>query len=322
MGTVEIWRHAQRLAMVAVCVLGACFWTEVAVAADEPLFKATPLTKPGDFTTGIEGPACDRDGRIFVVNFAKQGTIGRVAPNGKGQVFLELPGGSIGNGIRFDRHGVMYIADYVNHNILRVRPGAEKTIEVFAHEDSMSQPNDLAIAPDGVLFASDPNWPKGTGQIWRGGGDGKLTLLAKDMGTTNGIEVSPDGRTLYVNESKQRNIWAFRIDGAKISKKKLLKKFPDHGFDGMRCDSEGNLYVTRYGKGTVAKLSPKGELLREIDVLGKRPSNICFGGPDGRTAYVTEVEHTRLVQFRVDSPGRVLDGITLARCSKTGQVDI
>jgi len=71
----------------------------------------------------------------------------------------------------------------------------------------------------------------------------------------------------------------------------------------MRCDVDGNLYVTRYGKGSVAKVSPKGKVLQEIDVLGARPSNICFGGPDGRTAYVTEVEHQRLVQFRVDRPG-------------------
>ena len=54
---------------------------------------------------------------------------------------------------------------------------------------------------------------------------------------------------------------------------------------------------------TVAVLSPEGKVLREIDVLGARPSNLCFGGPDGRTVYVTEVDHQRLVQFRVDRPG-------------------
>ena len=124
------------------------------------------------------------------------------------------------------------------------------------------------------------------------------------MGTTNGIEVSPDGKTLYVNESKQLNVWAFTIaEDRTLENKRLLKKFDDHGFDGMRCDVDGNLYITRYGKGTVVKLSPGGKVLQEIDVLGPRPSNICFGGPDGRTAYVTEVEHTRLVQFRVDRPG-------------------
>jgi sugar lactone lactonase YvrE len=271
--------------------------------ADDKLFVASPLTKPMEFTPGIEGPACDREGNILAVNFAKQGTIGRVTPNGKGEVFIELPGDSVGNGIRFDRAGVMYIADYVNHNVLRVDPQTKK-LTTFAHHDGMNQPNDLTIAADGTLYASDPNWGKDTGQLWRIDRDGSVTKLAGDMGTTNGIEVSPDGKTLYVNESKQLNVWAFTIAADKtLQNKRLLKKFDDHGFDGMRCDVDGNLYITRYGKGTVVKLSPDGEVLQEIDVLGPRPSNICFGGPDGRTAYVTEVEHTRLVQFRVDRPG-------------------
>ena len=168
----------------------------------------------------------------------------------------------------------------------------------------MNQPNDLAIGPDGTLYASDPNWKEKTGQLWRIGTDGTVTKLAGDMGTTNGIEVSPDGKTLYVNESIQRNIWTFSITAeGTIADKRLLKKFPDHGFDGMRCDVDGNLYVTRYGKGTVAIVSPQGKLLREIDVLGARPSNICFGGPDGRTVYVTEVEKRRIVRFRTDRPG-------------------
>jgi sugar lactone lactonase YvrE len=53
----------------------------------------------------------------------------------------------------------------------------------------------------------------------------------------------------------------------------------------------------------VVVLSPEGEVLREVDVLGKFPTNLCFGGPDGRTVYVTEVEHARLVSFRVEAPG-------------------
>src|SRR5262249_51397323 len=98
--------------------------------------------------------------------------------------------------------------------------------------------------------------------------------------------------------------WAFPITAeGTLGEKRLVKKFDDHGFDGMRCDVDGNLYVTRYGKGTVVKLSPAGEILREIDVLGASPSNLCFGGPDGRTGYVTEVTHGGLVRFRVDRPG-------------------
>jgi sugar lactone lactonase YvrE len=269
----------------------------------EGLFIAKPLTKPGQFTPGIEGPACDAEGNVYAVNFGEQHTIGRVTPDGKAETFITLTNGSVGNGIRFDPQGIMYVADYTNHNVLRIELQSRK-VSVLAHNNAMNQPNDLAIAPNGALYASDPNWAESTGQIWRIDRQGKSTRVAADMGTTNGIEVSPDGKSLYVNESKQLNLWAFTITGnGDLTDKRLLKKFPDHGFDGMRCDVDGNLYITRYGKGVVAKVSPAGEILREIDVLGAKPSNICFGGPDGRTAYVTEVEHTRLVQFRVDRPG-------------------
>lgn len=270
---------------------------------DDALFTASPFTDENSFTSGVEGPACDAAGNVYAVNFEKQQTIGKVTPDGKAAVFVTLPDKSTGNGIVFDRAGLMYVADYVGHNVLRVDPKT-KQISVFAHEDRMNQPNDLAIAPDGTLYASDPDWGKEKGQVWRVGTDGKVALAAADMGTTNGIEVSPDGKTLYVNESAQRNIWAFTIgDGGALTDKRLLKKFEDHAFDGMRCDVDGNLYVTRHGKGTVVKLSPSGEVLKEIDVLGASPTNLCFGGPDGRTVYVTEAEKCRLVKFRVDRPG-------------------
>ena len=274
-------------------------------ASTEKLYLVMPLTATNSFTVGIEGPACDRAGNIFAVNFAKQQTIGRTTPTGQSEVFVMLPNDSVGNGIRFDRAGRMYVADYVGHNVLRIDP-ATRAIEVLAHEPMMNQPNDLAIAPNGTLYASDPNWGAKTGQLWRIDPDGTTTRLATDMGTTNGVEVSPDGKRLYVNESVQRNVWVFDIqpDGG-VANKRLLRQFPDHGFDGMRCDADGNLYITRYGRGTVVVLSPAGEVLREIDVLGARPSNLCFGGPDGRTVYVTEVEHRRLVQFRVETPGAV-----------------
>jgi sugar lactone lactonase YvrE len=287
------------------CLSLLCLILVSLVSADdkEKLFKATPLTKEKSFTTGIEGPACDNEGNIYAVSYKDARNIGKVTPDGKVDVFVELPGKSAGNGIVFDKKGTMYVADYVGHNVLTVDMKTKK-VSVFAHEDKMNQPNDLAIGPDGTLWASDPNWGKSTGQVWRIGSDGKVTLAAGDMGTSNGIEVSPDGKTLYVNESEQKNVWAFTInaDGS-LADKHLLKKFDDHGFDGMRCDVDGNLYITRYGKGTVVVLSPKGEVLHEIDVLGEAPSNLCFGGPDGRTVYVTEVKKQRLVQFRVEKPG-------------------
>ena len=271
--------------------------------AAEKLFVATPVTQAGEFTAGIEGPACDKDGNIYAVNFSKQGTIGKTTPAGTSEVFVTLPEGSVGNGIRFNKAGAMFIADYPKHNILKV----DKTtgmVSVFAHEAKMNQPNDLTIMADGTLYASDPNWGNSTGQIWRISNQGDVRLAVGEMGTTNGIEVSPNGKLLYVNESVQRNIWVFDIaENGDLANKRLLHKFPDFGFDGMRCDVDGNLYVTRHGKGTVVIVSPDGKIIREIDVLGKHPSNLCFGGPDGKTVYVTEVEHTRLVQFRVERPG-------------------
>jgi gluconolactonase len=269
----------------------------------ENLFVAAALTREGAFTDGIEGPACDAEGNVYAVNFAKQETIGKITPDGKAAIFVELPARSVGNGIRFSRQGIMFVADYTRHNVLRIDPST-RAISVFAHSDEMHQPNDLAITDDGTLYASDPNWSDGTGQVWRIDKAGSIKRMTEGMGTANGIEVSPDGKTLYVNESVQRKLWAFTIEKDKsLSGKRLFKKFEDYGMDGMRCDVDGNLYVARYGKGTVVKLSPKGEELKEIDVLGPNPTNICFGGPDGRTAYVTEKQHTRLVQFRVDRPG-------------------
>ncbi len=279
---------------LAICLTGQ---------ADEKLFVATPLTQTEQFTPGIEGPQCDRAGNIYAVNFGVQQTIGKVSPTGRAELFVTLPGNSTGNGIVFDPKGRMYVADYTGHNVLRIDMATRK-IDVFAHNDEMNQPNDLAIAPDGTLYASDPSWEKSTGQLWKIDTSGHSQKIASNMGTTNGIDVSPDGKTLYVNESIQRNLWSFPImpDGT-TGEKKLLKQFPDQGFDGMRCDVDGNLYITRYGKGTVAVVTPDGKEVREIDVLGKQPSNLCFGGPDGRTVYVTEVEHTRIVRFRVDKPG-------------------
>ena len=271
---------------------------------NQELFVAQEFTPVDGFTSGIEGPACDADGNLYAVNYERQHTIGIVTPDGDASIFVELSLGSIGNGIRFDSEGFMFIADYTNHNVLRVDMGTRE-ISVYAHEPTMNQPNDIAIGANDILYASDPNWGASTGQIWRVDTDGTVTLLEADMGTTNGIEVSPDEKVLYVNESVQRNVWAYDLSpGGDISNKRLLIQFPDFNMDGMRCDIEGNLYITRHGKGTVAKLSPAGEVLLEVPLTGKLCSNIAFGGPDGRTCYVTMADRGNVEVFRTDIPGR------------------
>jgi sugar lactone lactonase YvrE len=125
------------------------------------------------------------------------------------------------------------------------------------------------------------------------------------MGTTNGIELSPDEKTLYVNESVQRKVWAFDVDrSGNISNKRLFYEFPDHGMDGMKCDANGNLYVTRYGKGTIAVLSPQGTLIREVTLKGKSCSNLVFGGLNGKLVYVTLQDRKGMEMFRNDIPGK------------------
>lgn len=273
-------------------------------AASGKLYTSSVFTPAHGFTSGIEGPACDKDGMVYVVNFEKQGTIGKVTPAGEASMFIELPAGSIGNGIRFNADGNMFIADYTNHNILKVEMSSGK-LSVLANEPRMSQPNDIAIDKKGRLYASDPDWKAGTGRIWRIDPDGRVSLLLDNSGTTNGIEVSPNGKVLYVNESVQRKVWAYDLSGdGQISNKRLLIEFPDFGMDGMRCDIKGNLFITRHGKGTVVEVSPAGKLIREIVMTGKNPSNLTFGGKDGRTVYVTLADQGNLESFKVQFPGR------------------
>src|SRR6266487_5561049 len=270
----------------------------------EELYKSSALTPVNSFTSGAEGPAVDKDGNLYAVNYSKEGTVGKITPAGVSSIFLELPSGSVGNGIRFNSKGEMLIADYTNHNILKVDM-ASKQLSVYVHDSIMNQPNDIAIDSKDRLYASDPNWKAGTGRIWRIDTDGKISLLEDSMGTTNGIEVSPDEKTLYVNESVQRKVWGYDLsDSGTISNKRLLIEFSDFGMDGMRSDADGNLYIARHGKGVVAKVSPKGELLQEIKLNGTKPSNIAFGGADGRTAYVTLQDHGNIESFRVEVPGK------------------
>ena len=287
--------------VVLMLLIGASCTANAQSKRDRLLFTSSVLTPVNSFTTGVEGPAVDKKGNLYAVNYQREGTIGIVTPDGKADLFVNLPEGSIGNGIRFDSKGNMLIADYTMHNILKVDMASNK-ITVFAHNDKMSQPNDIAIDNKDRLYASDPNWKAGTGRIWRIDTDGKFTLL-DSMATVNGIDVSPDQKTLYVNELLK--IWAYSLSSqGEISDKRLLIEFPDFGMDGLRVDVDGNIYQARYGKGVVAKISPQGKLLKEIVLKGKKPTNIAFGGSDGCTMYVTLQDERNLETFRVDRPGR------------------
>ncbi|MCL7715118.1 SMP-30/gluconolactonase/LRE family protein [Stenotrophomonas mori] len=288
-----------RLAATALC-LALC-----GTVAATPDFIVRDHVGDGVFSAGIEGPASGPDGALYVANFGRDGTIGRVTADGSAELFVTLPEGRIGNGIRFAGDGTMRVADYPGHTILRIDP-TTRAVSVFAHLPGAHQPNDIAQAPDGTLYASDPDWNNvDNGQLWRIDRDGRAHLLESGMGTTNGIEVSPDGRRLYVNESVQRNVWVYDRDAAgALSNKRLLIRFDDHGMDGMRCDADGNLYIARYDAGVVAVVSPAGALLREVPLKGRKPTNVAFGGADGRQVFVTLQDRGAVETFRADRPGR------------------
>ena len=282
---------------------GLFILTLFVIAGFQEADRSIDFTEEKVFTVGIEGPAVNSKGKLYAVNFEREGTIGQVNMKGEASFFVELPDGSVGNGIRFDQEDNMYIADYVNHNVLFI-PAGTKDISIYAHHDDLNQPNDLAMAPNGILYASDPNWKESTGKLWKVTREG-FELLEENMGTTNGIEVSPDGKTLYVNESIQRKIWKYDIDASgNVGNKSLFYAFEDHGMDGMRCDKKGNLYVCRYDAGQVVVLSPQANILRTVALTGKKPTNIAFGGKDGKQCFVTMQGRGCIETFKAAYPGR------------------
>ena len=280
------------------------------VAADTKLFESVQVTPGSEYTFGIEGPAADLDGNLFVVNLGKPGTIGRLPAGGTAsELFTTLPEGSVGNAIRFDRSGTMFIADYKKHNIFAIPKRAAEPA-VWFHSDEMNQPNDITIARDGAIYASDPNWKGREGHIWRiakaadGSVQGQVMSAPRAMGTTNGIDLSPDGKTLYVGESSSGQIWSYTINGNELTNAKMVKAFQPDTVDGLRTDVAGRLYVARILKGTIALMKPNGAVEREIALKGKEPTNLAFGGSDGKTVFVTQRQGGFIEAFRTDQQGR------------------
>ena len=291
----------------AVCSAGR------SATAEEALFVSKRITPPGEYTSGIEGPAVDASGNLFVVNFQQNGTIGKLAAGAtRSQLFTTLEAGSVGNGIRFDREGRMYVADFKKdkHKVWVIAAG-ETTPKLYFHSDRFNQPNDLAISADGTLYASDPHFkPPIGGQIWRitrgadGQGQGEVMSTPRRLGTTNGIDLSPDGKTLYVSESNSRQVWAYRLDGGKLLDPRLVRTFANFEVDGLRTDVDGRIYLARLSAGKIAIIGADGSLQREVATTAKQPTNLTFGGPDGKTVFVTQKEGGYIESFRVDRPGR------------------
>jgi sugar lactone lactonase YvrE len=284
-------------------------------ADDQPLFTSKRLPVAGAFTRNIEGPAVDAQGNLYVVNLGEHnGGIGRLAPGAtKFELFTTLSAGSTGNGIRFDRDGRMFIADFTGKNVLVIERG-ETVAKTYFHSNDFHQPNDIAVAADGTIYASDPDFPHGTtGRIWRiaRNPDGTIhgEIMEKDMpeemGTTNGIDVSPDGSTLYVSESSTLLVLSYRIDGNHLRDRHVVTQFHDgKEVDGLRTDVDGRIFLARPSTRHVVVLKPDGTIVHTVTTQGLNPNNLTFGGPDGRTVFVTQMDGQFVESFRTDRPGR------------------
>lgn len=296
------WCRASFFLLVAVAITPAF--------AAPKLFESAQITPSGEYTFGIEGPAVDRDGNLYVVNLGKPGTIGRLAPEAaNSEPFATLPEGSIGNAIRIGANGTMLIADYKKHNIFAI--DKDNSIpRVLFQSDQMNQPNDITLAHDGTIYASDPNWKAHSGQIWRiakaedGTMQGAAMTAPRAMGTANGIDLSPDGHTLYVGESNSGEIWSYGIDGNALTYPKLIKTFEPNTIDGLRTDVSGRLLVARILKGMIAIMTPDGVVAREVMLKAREPTNLAFGGADGKTVFVTQRQGGFIESFRSDREGR------------------
>jgi len=299
-----------RTALLVPLWLAAVLYAAGALGAPDRLFVSERITPAGEYTSEIEGPAVDAAGNLFVVNLHRAGTIGELTPGAPAsRLFAVLPDGSIGSGIRFDREQRMYVADYRRHNIFVFDPGSG-TPRLYFHSSDFSHPNDLAMARDGTLFASDPDFAHHAGRIWHidrtanGGATGVPMRGSRPMGETNGIDLGPDGTTLYVSETDSREVWAYQIAGNTLTRPRLVVRFPTAKLDGLRTDRAGRLFVARPGNGTIALVSPNGKVLRKVATQGKYPTNLTFGGPNGRTVFVTQVDGGFIEAFKTDVPGR------------------
>lgn len=217
----------------------------------------------------------------------------------------------------------------------------KKSVDVFCEDPKILQPNDLAVLGGAgkptKIFLSGQGFEDDTvagksGDLWTCE-KGKATqfdpqILAKaDIHRTNGIETSPDGKTLYLSSAANKGgkvvsnkIFRFAIDNSGNLVKEAPKLFhdftdsPDVDVDGMRSDTKGNLFVTRNGGKKVVKLSPKAEVLQEINFPSMQgTSSLEFGGPEGKTLFVVgkctadEKSEGCAGKIETDSVGKAFD---------------
>jgi gluconolactonase len=258
-----------------------------------------------------EGPAFDRDGNFFFVNWLTSSIV-RVTPDGQASEFANT--GGIPAGLAFDRAGILYVADEGEqwHGVLRVTP--DGTIAPWLQEYEgrpLNGANDLCFAPDGVLYFSDPwgsSLEKPIGGFYRAFPDGRLERIDDGLAFPNGVAVQADGRAAYLAETGHNRVFRYEVrpDGSMGERTVFCHLQDKPGPDGMAFDEQGNLYVAHYGAGRVDVFDRQGREVGRIPTPGKQTTNCAFGGPERSTLYITDVETASVYRVRLDVRGQAL----------------
>ncbi|KAJ1980689.1 hypothetical protein H4R34_002367 [Dimargaris verticillata] len=295
-------------------------------AASVTKVEATLVVTAADSKFGalIEGAGADSNGHIFSANFGAgekaKNTLGViVGPKAQTLFYTDANAEAWFNSVRVIKSSAgeaspvtLLTGDVTGHRVLKVTgvvgEGQQATATEFCSDPEMLQPNDLAVTSKGAVYTSGMNYTAttevGSGDLWWCSPTGEALILDR-LERTNGIEVSPGNKYLYLSEAKNREgavtantIWRYEIDpvtGVRMENNVPVKQQvidfaqiddPAVDIDGMRCDAKGNLYVTRNGRGEVAVFDPNYKLITVIDTKIKAVKNLEFGGTDGKTLYM------------------------------------
>ncbi len=251
-----------------------------------------------------EGPAWAADSILYVSN-CNGDWLARIQ-NGKMDTLL-LAGPDRfqrTNGLAALPDNWLLACDFGLGAILRISPGGEVETLVPGYRGiPFNRPNDLALVGDGRFYFSDPKSygkDKPDGRVFYFHPDSSDVLLAADsLCFPNGIARSPRDGKLYLSESAQNRILRFDIAAdARLVNAEVFAELPGGDPDGLEFDRDGNLYVAHFGGSAVYCFAPDGTLREKIPAPGKKPSNLEFGGPDGRTLFLTEDESNAVYRLR------------------------